>query len=380
MKRNLSLILVVCMVMCLFSGCGGNTPENTTSDSVQSTSGNPTQSTDTIDPAVVPGKEKDYFELLCENCDMTVYLGNAYSRFVEFILVSTRKLDNKTVTICSDIGEPFEAELIAYSKSGEVLPFEVFLSYQGVSWDRYTSDPEALKEVQAQYQEAYGIIAQETPSLYSYRVAISFNQLGIPREGLSEAVQLQTITVTIDEQSKTYSIGNMQFLPDKLQEKTGGGLNPRTLAISSYPVQPSGEGTVTFSDLEYFAKNDITLQSLSYFGSPDNALLDCRLVITTAEGDSYNTSWDGCSPVEIDAGSSFLLTVSLNDPGVANKLVSNVLRNLMIDYTFDGEEYNVCLEIYCRIQGKPHDVYAWKIDGVDMLPYYVEYLSATPKE
>lgn len=376
MKRTLSLILAACMVLCLLSGCDSNTPENTTSGSAQSTTGNPTQSTGTTDSAVVPGKEKDYFELLCENCDMTVYLGNANARFVEFVLVSTRKLDNKTVTICSDIGEPFEAELIALSKSSEVLPFAVFLSYQGVSWDKYASDPEALKEVQAQYEEAYGTVAQKTPSLYSYKVPISFNQLGIPQEELSEAVQLQTLTVTIEEQSKTYAVGNMQFLPDKMQEKTGGGLNPRTLAISSYPIQPSGEGAITFSDLEYFAKKDITLQSLSYFGSQDSTLLDCRLVITTAEGDSYNTSWDGCTPVEIDAGSSFLLTVSLNDTGIANKLVSNVLRHLIIDYTSDGEEYNTRLEIYCRIQAKPHDVYAWKIDGVDMLPYYVEYLSA----
>ena len=37
--------------------------------------------------------------------------------------------------------------------------------------------------------------------------------------------------------------------------------------------------------------------------------------------------------------------------------------------------YNTAVSVSIRMRVEPWDAYAWYVDGVDMLPYYMEYVN-----
>lgn len=386
MKYFILWIMSLCIASCLLTGCT-ETPNDTTVDSTGSSSiGNsesapsnvqltePTQNTEgLLEELVIPSSQEKYFDLLCENCSMNFYLKNAGWQFVTFFVVYTEDLEGETLTITTNLGRTAEITITNYN---DALPFTraVFATYQGISWaDVAAGDPTCQAQFQ-QYQGALDAIVDTLPKLKCYLLPISFKQLGIDTSDItSELTQITTITATMGEETKTYDVGEINFWNLNYRTKPGGGLYIRGGEVAGLNMPPSATGAVSLPAVSFFAKEDVTLQKLEVFGSEDVAISDVRCTILTESGQTYNMTWDGNSPLEIDAGTELKIELELEDPAVANTLSANVMRYFLLSYMKGEEECQVGIqESYLVFSGRD-DIYALKVDGIDMLSYYLDY-------
>jgi hypothetical protein len=255
-----------------------------------------------------------------------------------------------------------------------MLPAEVILAYQGIDWAELEGNAAKLKALCDPIYVSIEADPEALPSLYFYTVTLALSELGMTLGEEADALQLTELTVTVGGQSKTYSLENVRILREFAAENENfTGLGTTTWAVSDYPAEPGTDGVLELPDLHYVANEDIVLNS---FAVPGTEVLECELRITTPLGDRFSLRWDGTSPIEVDAGSEIRVeNVVIRDPGLADKLIANVLRYSIIRYTMDGEMYSTAVPISIRIRTNAWDAYAWYVDSVDMLPYYMEYVN-----
>lgn len=393
MKQYLSLLLCICL---LLAGCANSAEDSdtqpTTSQSIGATSVPTKTESPMLDGCRIPTVEEDFWELLCENCDITVYRLSGGQRFLSFQLVSARDLTNVPITITSDLGG---SDTLNFTLKEEPTPLtgQVFLAYQGEDWAAFEGDWERMRK---RYEEIESALAQAhatLPQLYSYVIQISLYDMGmegkpdengyLPSEEVLAALppqQIETLTVTIGEQTKTYDLDNVQILSEEItvNENYRGGISVSgTMGIMDYAAWPSGDGALELPELRYDAKADVVMES---FTVPGAEVVQCDVRITTALGDQFNFRWDCASPIEVDEGSVIILeNVVVRDPALANTLFANIWRNQMLTYTnnsggeYDGQEFTVVVPVSIRMRVDAWDAYARYVDGVDMLSYYLDY-------
>lgn len=376
MNKLLSLFLCTILLVGM-SGC--KIGEQNTTAPVDNTASTPTVTSNNDDPNrddplagyKMPTVDQNYFELLCENSDITLYSMSTMQNFLMFQLISTRNLEGETVTVTSNFGGtavlPMNSECV-------MLPAEVILAYQGIEWAELEGDAAKLKALRDPIYAASEAEPEALPSLYSYTVTLILSELGMTLGEEEDILQLTELTVTIGGQSKTYSLENIRILRENAAENENfTGLSTTTWAVSDYPAKPGTDGVLELPDLHYVAKEDIVLNS---FAVPGAEVLECELRIITLLGDRFSLRWDGASSIEVDAGSEITVeNVVIRDPGLGDKLVANVVRYIVVNYTMDGENYNTAVPVSIRMRVEPWDAYAWYVDGVDMLPYYMEYVN-----
>lgn len=377
MNRLLSLFLCAILLVGM-SGCeiGEQTTnalvENQTSTPIATPNIDGTINDDPLAGYKMPTVDQNYFDLLCENSDITLYSMSTMQNFLTFQLISARDLEGETVKFTSNFGG---SAILTMEKTDPVkLSPEVFLAYQGIDWAALEGDAEKLNALRKSHDAAIRAAQETLPSLYSYRVTLALSELGMALEQDGDEAQLITLTVTIGDQAKTYSLDNVQILrKDAVENENFAGLATKTWAISDYAAEPGVDGLLELPTLRYQAREDIVLES---FSVPGVELQGCDLLIVTALGDRFNLRWDCHSPIEVDAGSEITMeNVVIRDAALADKLISNSVRYIVVNYTTDGENYNTAVPVSIRMRVEPWDAYAWYVDGVDMLPYYMEYVN-----
>ena len=392
-RNKISKIIVALLLITLLAGCGtpGDTTGTQPSVLVPSTvlpSGTEAPN-DPLAGYKIPTVDENYWQLLCENCDFTAYLKSGGQRFLCFELISARDLEDETITISSDLGGCATYTIPKASYDPQSLSVFAFMTYQNVNWAAFEGDYTAMSDRRDSMANAWKAAENKLPKLYSYLIYVSFEDLGVePKKndsgqypswdevGELEPQRVTTLTVTIGEETKTYEPGNMLFLAEKAAENTSylGGLSlTGDQAISDFPVEPSAEGTVELPNLQYTAKADVVLQSLSV---PGAEVIGCSLKITTPLGDTFNMEWDCNTPIEVDEGSKIILeNVTYQDPAFAHKLQANVLRYVTMHYTNQGEAFQRQIPVGARLRADPWDHYVKDLDGVDMLPYYLDFVN-----
>lgn len=377
MNRLLSLFLCAILLVGM-SGCelGEQTTnalvENQTSTPIATPNIDGTINDDPLAGYKMPTVDQNYFDVLCENSDITLYSMSTMQNFLTFQLISARNLEGETVKFTSNFGG---SAILTMEKTDPVkLSPEVFLAYQGIDWAALEGDAEKLNALRKSHDAAIRAAQETLPSLYSYRVTLALSELGMALEQDGDEAQLITLTVTIGDQAKTYSLDNVQILrKDAVENENFAGLATKTWAISDYAAEPGVDGLLELPTLRYQAREDIVLES---FSVPGVELQGCDLLIVTALGDRFNLRWDCHSPIEVDAGSEITMeNVVIRDAALADKLISNSVRYIVVNYTMDGENYNTAVPVSIRMRVEPWDAYAWYVDGVDMLPYYMEYVN-----
>lgn len=320
----------------------------------------------------MPTVKEDYWELLCENCDITVYLDNTRENFLMFPLLSVQEPAGKIMTISTDLGTTAEVEIY---KEGDAIefPFSTFMMYQNFDWESLDTDAQTQSQILKSWHEKYQDALNDLPMLYSYRFYIPLDRVGVDITS-SEPQQIKTLTVTMDGQTKTYELGNVSFLPGRLNANTSsaGGLSIPPL-ISGYSTSVSENGILALPSIDVSAKKDVVLQGITIPGYDDITIASCNVTITTPSGDCFNMQWDANSPLEVDEGTKIQIELMLVDPALANTALANIVRYISLDYTNDGDVYSALTFLSCRILVQPHDIYALKVDGIDMLPYYFTY-------
>lgn len=384
MKKYLCLFLCACLLLPLLAGCQNDGEMTTTqpTGTQPSVLVPPTTLTEGSEPEDnildgynIPTIDKNYWELLCENCDMTFYLDSSGQGFVGFYLLSTRDLEGETISITTDIGGKTEYLIPKAITDSFAFPMTVFLAYQNVDWESLANDPAAEEEKVKKWEVIYAQLLPTLPKLYVYNVAWTFDELGVERNNPTPIQQIRLLTVSINGQEKTYNPGTFIFAAGKYNVNATylGGLSNNFFGSSEYPVDPSANGVVKLPEWSIRVKKDVVLESISVVDCEAIEVIKCELAIRTPQGDVFSFLWDANSSVEIDEGSEITLKVTLADPCVAGKLIGNIMRYVVLNYTSDGESYGAVITMHCRIAASPHDIYALKIDGVDMIPYYVDY-------
>lgn len=380
MKNYLCLLLALCLVLGSLTGClptsqptesPSGTPENGSSQSSQQGSTHGQQSgSPTIS---VP---EDYFDLLCENCNMDFYLRSGGAQFVVFWLISAKDLQKQSLTLSTDLGSQAE-QTIPAPIAVISLPESVFLAYQGISWSELADNPKG-DETLAQYRAAYQALGDDLPSLYCYMLMIPFKNLGISvSDDAPTLIKINTITATIDGHSKTYNVGLLQFRNEKAHtEGSYSALSQKSGGATGYNTDPSVNGEASLPEVRFVAKNDVVLQRIYAAGDTSIKVRNVSIKVTYESGETYNMRWDGVSPLEIDAGSTIELSVRTEAPNLSNTLSGNAACHFVLEYTDGDELRDTQFQLSWMVFTNPFDIYAKKTDNIDLLPYYLEYGAA----
>lgn len=388
MKRVFCLCLCLCLI--LLSGCNEMEENTATKPSVlvpPTTLPSGTEPVENVlDGYNIPTIDENFWELLCENCDITDYLLTDGVAGVEFVLISACDLEEMTISITSSLGGTAVRTLTALDEEPQILPVTVFLAYQDINWTSLKGDIDELnKQIDAVYA-AYEVARDNLPCLYRYKVAVSLAELGmdpqpdengyLPSDDVIATLppqQMESLTVTLGEESKSYTLGNIGSLPTGAAEKVGyeNGITENIIAKFDYAAWPSKDGVLDLTKFDYKTTADVVLQGISVL---ETNILQCDITIQTPQGDKFSMRWDGISPIEVDEGSKITIeNLVIEDSALANNLTAQVWRYVVLQYTNNGEEFNSVISVSIRMRQNPFDIYALKVDGVDMLPYYIEY-------
>lgn len=383
MRKLFGVVLIMCITLSMIAGCAGE-PNGTTGSGQQSSSTVSASQGDLTDYRM-PTADEDFFELVCDHTNVTMYICSfPRQEFWTFQLLSVRDLSGEVVTITSDLGGTYTwTPVTGEGEEPVALSEVVFLGYQDFDWTSVEGDRNVLVQQMELVRPAFTAAKNATPQLYSYRVTVLLRDLGIDFGKNSDdraelpLQKIETLSVTVGEQTKTYTLDNFEFVADKLTQKKEGSVGLNSIsggAVSDYPAAPSADGTLSLPEMRYKATNDVVLQGCTV---PGAEVLACDIIIETPLGDKFKMSWDFNSPLEVDEGSVVTIeNLVIQDPALKQTLFVNTLRYLIMHYTCDGEECAYNIPVSIRMRQDPFDIYAMKVDGVDMLPYYLEYLNA----
>ncbi len=375
MKKGICLLLCVFLLAALCA-CSAQDPEQTEAGQVG----------DSLENVVIPSIEADYFALLCENCDATEYFSKG-GLTQDFLLISAKDLAGQTVTICTDMGEPFEIRIVEDQMvRNETIPFHVFLAYQNLSWKEVARDETAFAEEIQTYRKQYALAAPET-ILYVYRLYMDPVQLGfyaINAEGKPTLKQTEgrmavsKMTVTLDGVTKEFPVKNLECIETDHKGDLSGPLEVKTRSISGVFLPPMKKnGAMELPEVKMVAKENLVLENISFLGEEDVRLLSCELQLTPPTGGKVTLAWDGVSPIEMDKGTELELLIQISDPAMENKLTGATTKFLVVDYSSGEENHTFSVRYGLGLFSDPYEVYASTMDGVDILSYYLDYIHVT---
>lgn len=375
MKKFFTLWILLAMLEGLFTGCGE--PGQTTGTTQPSDTGAAQDNMPWI------ALEEGYFELLCENCSIDIYLQDSGARFIVMWLIADRDLTGETVSISTDLGTTFSFTLNAPSAEYPI-PSSVYCSYQGISWAEVAANSEKELAALEQARLEHSGLGTDLPLLYGYHLTLPLDALlGLPPveewddiEFDFDKLNIHSVTVTIGDRSKTYDVGLMQFRNELSITPGNGGLKLRGGMAAGYNTDPSTDGVAKLPEIRYYADVDLVLENIYVAGETGVQVQQVEMIITAESGASYNMKWDGVTPLEVDAGSTITMFPVVQAANMANTLSGNVVRHFVLQYHNGDGVYQSSFQMSWLIYTGAFDVYAGKVDGVDMLPYYLDYVNA----
>ena len=145
MKKYVYLFLCMAFLVAL-AGCAETVASTPTlnSQARPTISRSPTTSPDGTQSVerdyVVPTVDLDFWELLCENCDISMYFETTREGHLMFWLVAAQEPAGKTMTITTDTGHTSEV-LVYQDGDPHPMEFSFFLMYQDFDWESLKTDP-----------------------------------------------------------------------------------------------------------------------------------------------------------------------------------------------------------------------------------------------
>lgn len=402
MKRAIlkwtALFLVLSLILCLFSGC-----------ELPPEAANPSEAPVQTDPPL-PGFEVDpdeaftpidpnYFELLAEDCDVTVYTQEGGVHAITFMLLSAQPLGKYDVTIGSDQGVTRNVRLISSkSQVQTTMPYYVYLCYKNFDWkacaQMMQTKPASAKLLLDSYQEEWQQC--KFNRLFSYQVKVYVSNLFSNLKGEhnrwvfpegQDTVAIQDLTVTVKGQSKTYHPRCLRLtnapMPvqstkdlEQLYDSLGFSVQPSAVGDFYYnalwPVLSSGfqhlTGTMVIDQIGLPMQEGMTVGPCPYaFYGPFG-----RIYGGTLQENEF---------IRMD-GAKLKILLHWTDPAMANKLGATGLNYFALYYEtapnkpWDSPERRCFIQpIVYNIFSNAYEYYAWAHDGVDILPYYRDYVA-----
>ncbi len=391
--KFLNVVLALLLAVCLLAGCTGQPAASvpTGSSEPSNLSSPPEGSTGTGEPEggwVFPSIDKSYFDLICEDMDITYHVNNSGGNVFYLFFISARPMEeDASIQITTDQSEHVIEVARGEWFGDERINQATILSYQGFDWAAYAAayeDSAAADALMRKYYGALNQVGQRAPRLYYYKLTLTFDDVfskyltvdGESREWKlpegTDTVGVEELTVTFRGESKTYHPRNLS-LTTRMLDTSGNGVIPPLLSGIRVDPSATGEFTNEIAPLCYKFQKAATLTGFAFPEHPESRFVIAKLKITPQDGRGFEMEWDGKTPVEIDDGSEVKMTLTWTEPGLAGSLGGTGMQYFALLYERDGEEYSVQSQVTFSVYSDAFAFYAQKYDGVDMTAYYRDF-------
>ena len=307
-----------------------------------------------------------------ENVYLDYYVNVSVHAAFKLYVLSKQPLEAEDISVTFPVDLPFLVNVVSEdvqrSTTGKVsssenaiqqrnyLPYYVYQAYKGVEF--------STREDLSLYPEFEALRQDSLPEFYVYVINIAMHEI----TEIQETVVLESLDITIGNQTHTVRLGGVRILPES--EFPAHGEVAGRMANSGKYYQLYNEGIVRLPDairLERL-KQDITLTGL-YMVDEQTEILDIAVRLIS-DGNELEMKWDGKMPLYLYAGDSVYVDLIVRDLRTA-ELCSSVLFQICAQYT------DAAGQQLCAVMNKAdlsmvnyHELYAIIFDGVDMEPYY----------
>lgn len=393
-RTALALALMLALSLCLFSGCELQPEQPRPSETT-----GPVQGTIPGDD-VAPEKaftaiDPDYFELLAEDCDVTIHT-QAGVRLITFMLVSAQPLGKYDVTIGSDQGTTARVRLTQANMQTQ-MPLNVYLCYQNFDWKDYWEleqlDHWAAEDLMSQYEQERN--QHRYNRLFSYRVQVLTDNLFSSCKGddnqwvlPQETVEVKELTITVKGQTRTYHPKCLRLTSAPLPEPVNDSLISYSDGLAK--VNPTADGRLYSDGFLFKTELGAIFHNVSFPDRPDCTANPSRTYLLNRYG-GFDPSlpWvPGDAKFgegSIEPGKVLKLELGWTDSTKAGLAGGTGLLYATFDYEerniwlFDAPEGapgQITVPLVYNIFGNAYEYYAQAHDGVDIISYYRDYVAA----
>lgn len=363
------LLLILCLSACTQADEPSST-QNFDETESQTTEGQ-NQTSESAQEMVLPHIPEDYWELFDTHCSIVYEPGFMATSGVSFTLLSAFPIQDMSVKnqngdILLHYLSPFhgfEEEL-----TPDVLSEDLFLLYQGFQPETILHAAGANNDLWEAQQIYRSTDPNELPALYWYTLEILVDWES------DEA--LTDIVVTVGEESKSYSIGN---ITNRMNEEVDYPWNSEfalncddNLSYFGHPVDMASEGVIKINNVHYTAQKDLRLTGLYFYRNTDLSVDEISVAVTVADGTTIDTLWDGQTPFSLSAGETIALNLIITDPFFSDSLGGTAARYLMLEYNIDGQTYALGIPFYFHQSAIQPFIYIAAKDGLDVVGYCKE--------
>ena len=224
------------------------------------------------------------------------------------------------------------------------------------------------EEIEPRYRDFALLKEEDLPEFYVYSVVVGLINI----ESLEKEVELEKLDVTIGDEVYEAKLGRVRLLPaDSFPAD-----NPivRVKGTSSNGCQLYNDGVSYLAGVFEMenAPEDITLTGL-YTAEEDSRVLSIRVSLTSG-GQSVEMQWDGKTPIPVYKGDSVYITAIIKNPHTA-KLLNYVMCHTIVEYVNSDNEKVCAVDTQVGSEFRNlYEYYAIIFDGVDMEPYYENYI------
>jgi len=363
------LLLILCLSACAQADEPSST-QNFDETESQTTEGQ-NQTSESAQEMVLPHIPEDYWELFETHCSIVYEPGFMASNGISFTLLSAVPIQDMSVT--NQNGEMllhylspfhgFEEEL-----TPDVLSEDLFLLYQGFQPETILHATGANNDLWEAQQIYRSTDPNELPALYWYTLEILVDWES------DEA--LTDIVVTVGEESKSYSIGN---ITNRMNEEVDYPWDSEfalncddNLSYFGHPVDMASEGVIKINNVHYTAQKELRLTGLYFYRNTDLSVDEISVAVTVADGTTIDTLWDGQTPFSLSAGETIALNLIITDPFFSDSLGGTAARYLMLEYSVDGQTFELGIPFYFRQSAIQPFIYIAAKDGLDVVGYCKE--------
>jgi len=395
-KKLFSLCLSLLLLLSLFSGCGAETPGETSSPTEE------TQSSNSVTSKVVNGSYAT-----CGNYNYTICMDKS-GGVLNFYLICEKALPSDAY-ITVDIASEYKVNILNITPttvSGNAQILDAAIRGADINWKDYYETLVAYDDAIAAYTHGE-IDAEErdqrisrhreyvekyikpliddpnyrgdTPvEFYRYEIQV------IITEKLSQPELIQEVQLVAGDMSRTIPVGNVRLEPEEAKESTQG---VRTLTSSQWSA--TGITTSDFSEdngmmtpwddkeltcsFGFEATETITLTDVSVDESCSDyaSITKVEMVVHDQRGNT-KMEWTPGTPFTVRKGECAVIYVYYYNPYLKQAEFSDCVK-MQLHYECMQTEYVYEAEASHTRKWNPYHIYLWAFKGFDMKSYYYDY-------
>jgi len=134
----------------------------------------------------------------------------------------------------------------------------------------------------------------------------------------------------------------------------------------------ASEGVIKINNVHYTAQKELRLTGLYFYRNTDLSVDEISVAVTVADGTTIDTLWDGQTPFSLSAGETIALNLIITDPFFSDSLGGTAARYLMLEYSVDGQTFELGIPFYFRQSAIQPFIYIAAKDGLGVVGYCKE--------